>query len=365
MMNPPSTEELPVVEVDKENQGPTLRPFTFYANHLRAKLPRHLFEPYPLRMVWFFGYALLAIGALGGIAFLEVSWPIKLLLSVGLGFAYGGLGFFAHELLHGSVVRSRSLQDFLGLFCFMPFFISPTFWRYWHNQLHHAKTQSVIADPDAFPNLRIFHNSKFMQFMYPFTPGSGHRRSYLYFFFWFSFHCLVAQTYLRFRNAIYDKMNHRRVTWELTGQVVIMVGIWIAVGPSQLLWTALIPLFVQNYYVMSYIATNHNLNPLTRVNDPLANSLTVTSVPLFETIQLNFGYHVEHHIFPSMNAVHAKKVHALLKQEFPFEFKVMRKSQAMRALYRTSRIYKDSRTLINPETGQTFATLSQTPPSNA
>lgn len=334
-----------------------LKPFTHYANHLRNQLPQDVFKPNPWRMGWFFSYSALAVACFCAIGFLDPAWPIKALLGAVAGFCFGSLGFFAHEVLHGTVIRNRFAQDAISFFGFAPFFISPTFWRYWHNQLHHGKTQSTLQDPDAYPNMRVFKSSKFMQFMFPFTPGSGHKRSYTYFLFWFSFHVFVAQTYLRFRNSLFDRLNHRRVTIEFTAQVLLVLTVLFLTGPSNLLWTFVIPLFVQNYYVMGYIATNHNLSPLTRVNDPLVNSLTVTNHPLLEMLQLNFGYHVEHHIFPSVSPKHAKKIHELLKKEYPTQFQVMSKYEAMKALYQTARIYKDSKTLMNPETGKTYPTL--------
>lgn len=346
------------IPVGAESDTDKLRPFTFYATHLRTKLPKEFFDLAPTRILFFVAYFGLAVAGLYAIGFLDLAWPLKLILSLTVGFCYGGLGFLAHEILHGSVIRNRTAQDVVTFFAFIPFFISPTFWRYWHNQLHHGKTQSVISDPDAFPNMRIFKSSKFIQRMFPFTPGSGHKRSYTYFFFWFSFHVFVAQTYLRFRNSLFVRLNHKRVTWEMAAQVVIYSSALIALGPSNLLWTLVIPLLVQNYFVMSYIATNHNLSPLTRVNDPLVNSLTVTNVPFFEWLQLNFGYHVEHHVFPSMSPRHAKHVHELLKKEFPREFQYMPKTKAMAALYKTARIYKDSKTLMNPRTGKTYPTIS-------
>jgi fatty acid desaturase len=359
-----TTEELPLIKEPKEE----LKPVSFYAQHLRGVLPANIFEPVRLRLLWCAGYLAVMAGSMTLIATFEtlmpeaawyMAWPMKAMLGMVIGVCAGALGFFAHEVLHGSVVRNRKLQDLLGFVGFMPWFISPTFWRFWHNQLHHGKTQAIITDPDAFPTLKIFKHSKFMNFMFPFTPGSGHKRSYLYFFFWFSFHVLVAQSYLRFRNSVFEKLNHRRVTTEMLIQLGIWTAILAVVGFSNIVWTFLIPLAIQNYFAMSYIATNHNLNPLTRVNDPLVNSLTVTNNPVFEFIALNFGYHVEHHIFPTINGFHAKKIHALLKREFPNQFMHMPKWRAVRALYKTARIYKNHTTLVNPETGQTYATLSK------
>ncbi|MFN8945550.1 MAG: fatty acid desaturase family protein [Pseudobdellovibrionaceae bacterium] len=334
-----------------------LRPQSFYTKNLYKKLPANIFEPVAARLLWFAGYlAVVAVSALT-IKYAAFPWYVNGLLSLLLGISFGALGFFTHELLHGSVIRNRKVQDFLGFFGFMPFFISPTFWRYWHNNLHHSKTQAIIADPDAFPTMKIFKHSLFMQRMFPFTPGSGHKRSYTYLMFWFSFHVFVAQMYLRFRNSLFDKLNHRRVTIEFAAQILIWGSFLWFLGPQNLVWTFVIPFLAQNYFVMSYIATNHNLSPLTKINDPLVNSLTVTNPSWLEFLHLNFGYHVEHHIFPTLSGLHAKKVHALLKQEYPNTFQVMPKSKAVGLLYKSARIYKTSKVLIHPKTLQTYATL--------
>lgn len=334
-----------------------LRPLAFYSAYLRPFLPEDTLKPYPLRLLMFFGNFGLAIAALLTMKVADPSWPVKLLLGLAMGWAYGSLGFFAHELLHGSVLKSRWWQDRIGLLALSPFFISPTFWRYWHNILHHGNTQAMITDPDAFPTLRVYKHSKFMQFMYPFTPGSRDIRSISYFFFWFSFHTFVAQFYLRSRNSVYDRMNHRNVTIEVTLQILVWGAVYLWMGPSNWLWCFFVPLAIQNYFIMSYIATNHNLSPLTKVNDPLVNSLTVTNHPVLEFFHFNFGYHVEHHIFPTMSPVKAKKVHALIQQHFPNEMKVMTKFEAMKRLYQTARIYKNSTTLMNPKTGATYPTI--------
>ncbi len=314
-------------------------------------------SPYPQRILWFVGNLGVAILAFAVIKSPEMIWPVKLVMALLAGWAFGSFGFFAHELFHGSIVRNRTAQYWLGFTALMPFFIAPTFWRYWHNNLHHGNTQEIVTDPDAFPTLRLYRHSRFMKFMFPFTPGSRHVRSAAYFFFWFSFHVFVAQFYLRFRNKIYERMNGRQATLEQLAQIAIWSGVLYWMGPENLLWTFVIPLAVQNYFVMSYISTNHNLSPLTRVNDPLVNSLTVTNHPMLEFLHFNFGYHIEHHIFPTMSPVHAKKVHHLLKSHFPTQMKVMSKGQAMTKLYQTARIYKDSKTLINPESGATYPTL--------
>lgn len=353
--------EKPVSDIQPpvSTPDPKYRTIGDYKRHLSEHLDAKVFEPNPYRLV---GYGACAIGSLGAffaIVLMPMAWPFKLGLGLLLGFCNGTLAFMSHEVAHGSIVKNTKLQDLLVLFGAQPFFISPTFWRFWHNKLHHGKTQQLIRDPDAFPNHRIFKTSRFSQFMFPFTPGSGHKRSALYFFFWFSFHNFVAQIYLRFRNNIFNTLDHRRVNLEFGFQILIGIAAMIYAGPSNWLWVFLVPLAVQNYLLMSYIATNHNLSPLTPQNDPLINSLTVQNPSWIEALNLNFGYHVEHHIFPSVSGKHLKTIHYRLKSLYPDTYQVMPKWEAIKALYSTPRIYKNANTFIHPETKEVVEVVAK------
>lgn len=351
----PKCTDLPLER--RSNEAPEVRNIGFYRREVLPSLGEHVFAPNPDRLVWFGLCATGAIAAFWAIVFLDPIWPLKLLLGVFIGLCNGVIGFATHELLHGSVTKNKRLEAFLGFFGMMPYLISPTYWKYVHNRLHHGKTQQTIRDPDAFPTLRIYKSSKFVQAIFPYTPGSGYKRSYFYFFFWLSFHEFVAQIYLRFRNGIFDAMDHRRVTIELSAQIAILIGLLIVAGPANWLWVMVLPIAFQNYLLMSYISTNHNLSPLTSENDPLRNSLTVTNHPVIEFFTLNFGYHVEHHLFPTVSGKHAKLIHAELIRKFPETYRYMPKWDAVRALYCTARIYKNQSTLMHPETLATFDTL--------
>jgi fatty acid desaturase len=334
-----------------------LRNIGFYRREIMPSLSPEVFELAWGRLVWFAICGTTSLAAFCAIVFLNPAWPFKILLGLSIGVCNGILGFVTHELLHGAVTKNARVQAVLGYLGLMPFLISPTYWKFVHNRLHHGKTQATIRDPDAFPTLRIYKSSKFVQAIFPFTPGSGYKRSYLYFFFWLSFHEFAAQIYLRFRNGLFDAMDNRRVTIELSTQVAILIAMLVVAGPSNWLYVMILPIMGQNYLLMSYISTNHNLSPLTSENDPLVNSLTVTNHPVLEFVSLNFGYHVEHHLFPTVSSKHAKVIHRTLIEKFPDTYKHMPKWQAMKALYSTSRIYKNSTTLIHPETLETFDTI--------
>ncbi|MEK6627834.1 MAG: fatty acid desaturase [Bdellovibrionota bacterium] len=329
-----------------------------YYNRLTTpSLPQKFFERNPARLSFAVMFLAVNISLILWVLNSDVHWTVKILAGFIIGQFNGGLGFVSHEVLHGSVVKNKHLQDFISFFTFMPFLISPTYWRFWHNRLHHGNTQYILKDPDAFPSMAAYRQSKFMQRLFPWTPGAGTIRSYFYFFFWFSFQSFLNQIYMRFGNKMWDEMKHTRVTIEFALQVIILSSIVYFVGASNFLFLVLIPFAIQNYTVMSYISTNHNISPLTKINDPLVNSLTVTTNPVFDFFHLNFGYHVEHHIFPKMSGAYTKKVHFELKRLFPDTYQSMKKSQAIKLLYSTARVYKNSTTLINPKTLQTYKTL--------
>jgi fatty acid desaturase len=153
----------------------------------------------------------------------------------------------------------------------------------------------------------------------------------------------------------------RREHWLAIAETGLGVAIWttlaVVVGPLNFVFVFVVPLLVANAIVMSFIMTNHALSPLTEVDDPLMNALTVTSPPLIEWLTLRFGYHVEHHLFPSMSSRHAPRVRAAVEQRWPERYQSMPLLQALLALHRTGRVYADETTLTDPRTGRTWPTL--------
>jgi fatty acid desaturase len=93
----------------------------------------------------------------------------------------------------------------------------------------------------------------------------------------------------------------------------------VAVGAVPFLFVYVLPLLVGNAIVMAFIVTNHSLSPLTPVNDPLANSLSVTLPRPLEWLTLDFGYHVEHHVFPALSMRHGWVVRDVLRARLPVD----------------------------------------------
>jgi fatty acid desaturase len=347
-------------EIISDKQGIAAEPvrnLAYYNRKLAPYLPEEIFERTPYRTLYAAAFLGLNVLLISAVLFLPLHWSLKILAGVLIGQFNAGLAFISHETSHGQHITNKNAQDFLVLFAFSPFMISPTYWRFWHNRLHHGNTQYILRDPDAFPNTTVYRGSKFMRYLYDWTPGSKTIRSYFYFFFWFSFQSFLNQIYMRFGNKMWEQMKHNRVSLEFAFQISLVASYIFFVGSQAPVYLILIPFTIQNYTVMSYISTNHNMSPLTKINDPLENSLSVTVHPWLEKLHLNFGYHVEHHIFPRMSGAHAKTVHYELLHQFPETYQVMPKSKALTLLYKTPRLYKNPKTLINPKTNEQFSTL--------
>ncbi|MBA3501232.1 MAG: fatty acid desaturase, partial [Deltaproteobacteria bacterium] len=101
-------------------------------------------------------------------------------------------------------------------------------------------------------------------------------------------------------------------------------------------------------------------SPRVEVNDPLVSGLSVTAPRWVEWLTLQFGYHVEHHLFPAVSSRHARKIREEIRARWPERYQSMSLPAALLALHRTARIYKDDVTLVDPMTGREYATLLPT-----
>jgi fatty acid desaturase len=79
---------------------------------------------------------------------------------------------------------------------------------------------------------------------------------------------------------------------------------------------------------------------------------------------LDFGFHVEHHLFPAMSTRHGRLVRDALITHYPERYQSMPLMRAMGHLYKTARVYRDDTTLIDPSSGETWPTLMPGDPSS-
>jgi len=335
-----------------------LHPISHYAHELKRDLPPSVFEPARSRLAWLpMHLAIIAI-ATTAIATGWGGWPIALLMVPVIGHSFAGLAFLAHETLHGATVRTRWLRSVVGWIGFLPFAVSPRFWVAWHNKVHHGHTGKAGVDPDAYPTLAEYRKNRFVRVVTDHLSLARWRWSgFLSLLIGFSIQS--AQVLVQAPRLV--RMS-RREHWRAIGESAFGVGLWTAlallIGGSAFVFAFVLPLIVANVLIMSFILTNHSLSPLTEINDPLVNSLTVTVPRLFDWTTLGFGYHVEHHLFPSMSSRHAPRLRQAILERWPERYQSMPLLRALARVTRTARVYKGATVLVDPRSGQEWPTLA-------
>lgn len=316
-----------------------------------------MFEPAHSRLLWV--PVQLGVAALGTFALAE-HWVGALLapfVSLVIGCAFAGLAFVAHETLHGAVVRQRHARYLVGWLCFLPFVLAPRLWTAWHNRMHHGHANEPGVDPDAYPTLDEHRHSVLVRVSTDVLGvGRGRLRGIVSLCIGFHVHSLHV-LFAAGRRHYLPRRELVRAFAETGAGVALWTALAVAIGPGAFLFAYVLPALVANACVMGYIFTNHALSPHTPVNDPLANSLSVTVPRWLDFLTLRFGFHVEHHLFPWMSSRHAPVVRELVRARWPERYQSMPLWKALLLVHVTPRVYEDEKTLVDPKTGSRFCTL--------
>jgi fatty acid desaturase len=334
-----------------------LRTIASYTRELRPMLPADTFAPARSRLLWLPVHITVIATLAALLALRVVPWYLWPLASIVIGCSLAGIVFLGHELLHGGVVRGRVAIRVLGWICMLPFTLSPQLWMAWHNRVHHNHCGQPGVDPDMYPTLHEYHSHRRARVMADYFC-IGRRRLVGFFSLLFGFTGQSTQVLVRARtNGMLSPRLYRRALLESALGWAFWLGVALLVGFVPFLFVYIVPLVVANSIVMAFIMTNHNLSPLTPTNDPLVNSLSVTMPRFFEWLTLGFGYHVEHHMFPSVSTRAGRAIRAAIRAKWPHSYQSMPLRRALLQLYRTARVYLDNATLIDPPSGLTWPTL--------
>jgi fatty acid desaturase len=331
-----------------------LMPQSQYVRELRPGLPVQTFHPARSRLALIPAH--LAIIAAAIFAITHVSLWFAPLLSIVIGISFSCLTFVAHEAMHGGIVRDRAARLLVGWIGFLPFVLSPRLWAGWHDRVHHANA-NLANDPDMYPTLDEYNASGRIRFVVnAFSLGGRRWRGGLSLILGFTVQSAHQLLIAKDRGFLTPRAFKLAVAETLAG-IAVWTIVAALVGFVPFLFVFVLPLLIANSIVMSFILTNHALSPRVEINDPLVSGLSVTAPRWIEWITLQFGYHVEHHLFPAMSSRHARSVRALLRERWPKRYQSMSLRSALRELHRTARVYKDAVTLVDPITGREYATL--------
>lgn len=325
---------------------PELMPVSAYARALKLVLPRQAFQPDRRRLLWLLPHLAVAAAGMVAVARLAGPWYLEALVSLAIGQSFACLGFLGHEVMHGGVVRSPLWRSLVAQLCFGPFALGPRLWHHWHNVEHHGHTQQAGEDPDAMQTLEDFLARPALRLVYRIAPPL---RAVLTLVslsvLWFSLHALqMLRRYL----PQFSPRLRAVVLFQFVLPAAAWAGLWAWLGVRDGFWAYGLPLLVANFTVMSYIVTNHLLCPLTPVNDPLINSLSVRVPRWLDVLHLNFSHHTEHHIFPALSGRYAPLVRAWCRRLWPERYHELPLGRALWLVCTTPRVYQQPTVLIDP-----------------
>ncbi|MBW4462189.1 MAG: fatty acid desaturase [Nodosilinea sp. WJT8-NPBG4] len=335
-----------------------------YAKKLRPLLPPEAFEPDPGKLlvlavnalILLLGWAIAKRLNLHSVGQLGLYLPLVLVMANSV----TALTFGSHELLHGSIIRRPRLAHLFSLLGFTPGWMPPTLWQIVHNRIHHNNTNTA-ADPDRNylfdqPNTWCKRVQNFAVLSSEITPLG------------LIFGLLMSWGFYTFRNltsvllfnspevkyvpaafAVKPK-ERRKIAAEFLVILLIHLGIisYLEFDVTKLIWAYFLPVGLGYAGLISYIGTNHLASPMTAVNDPLLNSLSVQVPKIFDVLHLNFSYHAEHHIFPGLNSEYYPRVRELLQRHYPERMDYVTPiQQAWHLMRSTPRLYRDETTFTD------------------
>ena len=331
-----------------------------YRQILKKEVPAQYLRPDNLHLLWFIPHIAIISGCYWALA-VHFSWWLAPILSIVVGHSFGCLGFVAHETCHGGAIKNKKLRHFLTSAAFSPFGIGAHLWSKWHNGEHHGNTNHPGLDPDRLFTLEEYKDNPVLKWLYKKSPLARN----LVIFGFFSLMMTQHNLYM-----VYRFLKDPEVTGPEKALIVaefiipktFWIGITLMLGWKVFLFGYIFPLMVGNAMVISYISTNHFLNPLADEADVLATSLSVTlpkSLGWLDFMHCRFGAHVSHHLFPMAPARHARKVEEAIARLWPDRFHSMPMGRAMKLLWNTPWVYTNEgsmlvdpgRDLISPTLG--------------
>jgi len=311
---------------------------------IRKTLPDAAFQPNRARLVTAALHTMVVGVGYAGIRLLPPAAP---LLSVVIGHSLACLAFVGHEISHNAVVRHRVVKYLVSLWVLGINVVSPTMWNRLHNDAHHRHA-STIKDPDR-PFLVTEQQPATLRYAAVFYPARENWRAnvlvfvHLVSYITRNIVCVFypddAKPAIITSKPAYRRAERWRVAAELGSIAALQWMVWIAVGRSwwNYVWASPAALCVASAVIMTYVFTNHFLNPITHDHDPIAGTTSVVVPKVFDVLHSNFSYHTEHHLFPSLNSDYYPQVSALLKAEAPEGYQQVAIGEAWKRLWEQER----------------------------
>jgi fatty acid desaturase len=244
-----------------------------------------------------------------------------------------------HEIGHGAVLRAGVWRSAAAALAAAPILFQPTFWTRVHD--HHHTYSNQVEDHDR---RRISGRDEVGERLYEYRADNP----WILFALTGAMHVVYYGQMLYFLKGVLQfRVTRRRVLAELSLNVAAAIAFVAAIGWNLALF-ALVPCALLGSTLQSlYLVSNHLTRPLTTETDTLR---TAVSVRLFgDWSHLDFGRHVEHHLFPHAPGCDLRAVTALLRERHRTRFREGTVLGVLRELFRLPGYYLDNDVLTDQE----------------
>jgi fatty acid desaturase len=304
---------------------------------LRDRLPSDFGRRQPLRLCWL-GLAIVTVALHLALtqAFLAggaSGWWMLLSLPVAA-FTWPCFFFILHELGHGAVLPPGPLRRIASAVAAFPLLLQPTFWAAAHNHHHRFTNHENDLDRRKIAGREV--GGELADFTSPlvvFTLVGALQLSY---------YCQVAAFLAGYISL---PVRRRQVLVELALGGLGTIGVSWLMG-WQLLLLGWLPCVLAGSLLQHlYLCSNHLTRPMTTEADSLG---TTVSVRLFRGwSHMDFGRHVEHHLFPHVSHDQLAPVTAALREHYPARFQERTLLATLRRLFELPAYYLTSHVLTN------------------
>ncbi|RJT65462.1 hypothetical protein D6J03_12575 [Legionella taurinensis] len=220
---------------------------------------------------------------------------------------------WVHECGHNTLSKSKTINALIGhfysIFCFMPFYT----WKFIHEE-HHKWTGHIDKDP-VFALLKDAKKKKKLPWIFHF----GWRTFIpLNVFFLYVVYWRYPLTLKRENKLNLFILKHCLFSM---GVLVVSYALLYWLMPANIHFYSLLPALVLYALMWETLSTPQHLGLEPTSHRPqLKDHINTTRSTWFPTLLqrylfLNFGYHIEHHLFPALPWHELEKAHGLLKNK--------------------------------------------------
>ncbi|WP_432447801.1 fatty acid desaturase [Aliiroseovarius marinus] len=255
-----------------------------------------------------FGLWFVLLGLTGWMAWISLGSPWAIPMFFIYGTIYASSDARWHELSHGTVFRTKWLNDSLYQLCSFMTLREAYLWRYSHTR-HHTHTIVVGSDPE----IQVARPADLVRIALDFffiPSGIGEIRR-------------ITSHAFRGLSAQEAQFVPERAKMRLIRNSRIYVLLWVLIVLWCVIGQSLLPLL----FVIGprfYGGWLHQLLGLTQhaglaenVTDHRENCRTVMINPVFRYLYMNMNYHLEHHASPTVPYHTLPNFHALIADQCP------------------------------------------------